>query len=141
MLALYHEIDHANQDAAWRRSLRTAEEVIEYEKFCENKSDKPKKTLLSDEVATHAKMCEVADLILGGKLRSGELTVDEAMQALHAEEKQRKLVESILLIAGSYFRGGLPSLLSVLAFEYKARGEELFIRNPQTKELIKYGGG
>ncbi len=102
-LVLYHELNHAYDDLAWRNTLTDQAKVETYIDFHQSS-----KLMINSEFRAYAAECELLNILTeryieDTALSSQKFDIEKILQQLKATEKDKAFLESLLMIARAYF--------------------------------------
>lgn len=138
LLIQYHEIRHANQDASRRVAMMNNPSALQaYIEFHSGRGNQKPKLILTEEASAYAYELEVLNLLLKGKLQSGQIPpVKDVIQTLGCTSREQEGIESLLELARNYYPEGMTGaifttrFLNVLKDWHIAAGYDVYLQTP-----------
>ncbi len=134
MLIFYHEVMHAVQDSNVRAQIATPEDFQNYvDQFDIRKTGKPRLNVLV-EIDAFASELEIADLLMEGKLRSGQASLEDMLRTLRPRPEQVQTVKMLLEFSYVYFPHGIsdgkydPAFVQLMYKVHKEQGFDVFLK-------------
>lgn len=109
LLVQYHETRHANQDTSRRVAMRNDPAALQaYIAFHTGRGTEKPKLILTEEASAYGYELEVLNLLLRGKLQSGQIPpVKDVIQTLGCTSREQEGIESLLELARNYYPEGM----------------------------------
>jgi len=145
-LVVYHEIEHARQDAQVRMGLDTPQRKLEYNSFYTTGPGQRGRIIGAFEQEAYLKEVMVLDLLTDGRLREdaykGKLDIDFYQQRLNVQQDQREILRFVLdgarivYTSDTSLKSYAPSFVNFMNQQYKNRDFEIYAVNNNRLERV-----
>lgn len=134
MLVLYHELMHAVQDAILRARIQSPQEFELYKANHSMGNGQKMRINGVHEIDAYGSELEIADLMMGGRLRNGTATMDDMIGVFRPRPNQIATVQLLHGLSTVYFPHGIsngafdPRFVAVIRKMYADMGYEVYLQ-------------